>query len=251
MNTSMQRHQQSIWGNLYGAISTGIHTETTNRKGLKSVLSLCVPRHVMSALWTTVSVFAELYIDPLLAHRCSEWFLSIGTWKLTVPLVEGIAECSLWGLEDSLFQEGRDSLLGILMWEGEKEHPVSSAQPDGPGDKAQASILAFSLLHTTRGLPSHGRRWKQRRHHTKFNWSEERGPKSCARQGKPSVLSIYQPALVLRGVQLYVWKPHAVFTSARWGRCHNASLPAGKGSHGKCKIGSRCASSQSSPSSHL
>lgn len=72
MNTSMQRHQQSVWGNLYGAISTGIHTETTKRNDLRPVLSLCVPRRVMSALWITVSVFAELYIDPVLAHRCSE-----------------------------------------------------------------------------------------------------------------------------------------------------------------------------------
>lgn len=108
-----------------------------------------------------------------------------------------------WGFSFS----GRDSLLGLLMWEGEKEHPISSTQPGdktGPGDKTQASILASSLLHPTRGLPGHGRQWKQRRHHTKFNWSEERGPKSCARQGKPSVLSIHQPALVRRGVQLYV-----------------------------------------------
>lgn len=96
-------------------------------------------------------------------------------------------------------------------------------------DSVQEPAFFLAPPPPPRGLPSHGRQWKRRLLHTKFNWREERGPEGCAQQGKPSVPSIYQPALALGGVHLYVRKPHAVFTSAPWGRYHNPSFPAGKG----------------------
>lgn len=67
---------------------------------------------------------------------------------------------------------------------------------------------------------------------------------------KPSVLSIYQPAPVLRGVDSLIYRNFIVFTSAPWSREPSPRPQLEKFTVSKCRMGTRSVTSQRLASFH-
>ena len=173
-------------------------------------------------------------------------FFSVGRWKLSLPLIGEIADCSPWGFKGYFVQEetpgDMQSPINVpckgarrLTSSPKLRWMVQGRRPRARGPPAPLSPSCWRPPHPWQTVEAEA-------------LAGSKGSTGVRREALKAVLRSFSflggreshlASSCARGVQPYVWKTHLIFTSVPWRRYQNPSLTAGKKSHSKCRSGTR------------